>query len=611
MSIRINHHRFVVCAAALFFSFCVVMLSGCQHMIRRGQSPDSEVSKPKYSKKEFKGTRIIQEVCGIYGLDYEMVHGIGLAVDLKGTGSAPVDSGQRTFLINELKKNQSVEDIETVLKSDETELVILQGKIPPGTRKGDRFDLEVVTMHSSEATSLENGLVLTTELRPIARLGRGLQRGHIAGTATGRILVNSLFEARSDSEADVHGTVLGGGIAQKDRNLGLRIQSTEFNQKTTLQIAHAINQRFQRDSDFGKDGVAEAKTDRIVELKVPANYRGNIGRYVSVIHHMAFQESEQDRQKRMIELVRAISDPAQAGLAALKLEGMGKKAIPMLKKVLDHQDMEVKFRAAEALAYLKQPIGIPVLQEVARKEPRFRWHALAALASFEETSATKAIKELLHVKSAETRYGAFRALREQAPQDPLAEGHWFGGDFYLHTIESNAEPMVHFARLKRPDIVVFNDQQVFEDNLLFVEAGLTIAAEGPGQISIKRYSAEFGSEFQTCTNRVSDVIATLGSMGIGFADQLKFLREVHSDGMLNSRVVVNASPKLGRNIAQSNNASNKKSTDSVRNRLPEMFRDYDHVSAQASEKPIETTDREDSGSSTTIGKLKNWFAGSR
>src|SRR5690606_8064246 len=151
----------------------------------------------------------------------------------------------------------------------------------------------------------------------------------------------------------------------------------------------------------------------------------NLARYIRVIRSLAINESQADRAQRLILLERMIRDPASASSAALQLEAIGKEGIPILKKALALNDPEVRFYAAEALAYLDEPDCTKALRDAAELEPAFRWHAITALASMDDLSAYEALNGLLHVNSAETRYGAFRALRKRNPNDPLLKGTAF------------------------------------------------------------------------------------------------------------------------------------------------------------------------------------------
>jgi hypothetical protein len=126
------------------------------------------------------------------------------------------------------------------------------------------------------------------------------------------------------------------------------------------------------------------------------------------------------------------------------------------------------------------------------------------------------------------------------------DGKWLG-DFYLHRIPSDTvDPMLHFSRSKRPEIVMFGNDQTVTNNFLYVESRLTIRATGNGTVTVTRYSAENGEERKVCSNRVADLIETLAQTGFSYSEILKMFRSSKDSGTLSSRLVVNAMPKLGR-----------------------------------------------------------------
>jgi flagellar basal body P-ring protein FlgI len=552
----------------VFLAGAIVASLGCQNMIRRGQSPEelpAEVAAfAKYDKKLTNGPRAIGEICGLYGLDSLKVHGISLATELKSTGSAPIESGQRAHLERELKLRTSGESIDKLMSSKDTELVIIEGMIPPGAREGDTFDLEVVTMADSTASSIENGLVLTTRMRKMAHLGNRVTKGGISATAKGRVVVNAVFDSNYDDSADkkakhLHGYILGGGKATADRPLSLRIRGDKFNQKTALQIARALNTRFQRISRLGRDGVAEPKNDRIIEIQVPRNYRNNIGRYASTINQMMFAENAKQRQQRLSDLETMISEPANSALASLQLEGLGKEALPTLKRALGHNDSEARFHAAEALAYMGEGDGIDELKHAAESNSSFRWHAFAALAALEGRESAAALTELLGAEEPEIRYGAFRAIIQQNPEDPIVAGDWLAGGFHLHEIDTDASPLIHFSTKKRPEIVVFGKPPTINSDFLYVESGLTIRGADDETLSLTAYSAEFEKEQRTCANEVVDLIRALADLGYGYSHQAKVLLAAEQDQMLSAQIAINATPKLDnrRRMADSQSAKEK------------------------------------------------------
>ena len=546
LELRKRNQQLLKVSRRVFLAGAVVTASGCQKLIGRGQSPDTAGNLVQLYDENVSKTKYIGDICGIYGLNFAKVDGIGLAVGLDGTGSAAKPGSQRDQLIRDLEINKNVDEPKKLLKSENTELVLMYGLLPPGIRKGDTFDLKVTVMPSSEATSLENGTLLVSRLRPLRRMGKGVRQGHVTALGKGGIVIDATFDARQDQSKQLHGVILGGGKALEDRPLGLAIRTEDFSPKTTTQISRSINARFTAVSSKGLKGVAEPKTDKQIDLLIPDGYRLNVGRYLAVVKNIAYSEPVADRVNRMEALDRQMSQPSQAGETALKLEALGKEGIPALKRALRHNDLEVQFHAAQALAYSGHADGVDILVKAARDEPAFRWHAMTALASFDDVSTGNGLSELMQVESAETRYGAFRAMRARSSNDPLVSGDWLAGNFHLHEIPSEASPMIHFSRAKRPEIVLFGLGQTVADDFLHVETGLTVRGNGNGTVSVNSYSAKYGEEKLICSNKVSDVIRTLAKLDYGYGSLMKMFRAANQSDSLNTRLVVNAIPKLGR-----------------------------------------------------------------
>ena len=574
LELRKRNQQLLKVSRRVFLAGAVVTASGCQKLIGRGQSPDTTPLVQLYDENVSK-TKYIGDICGIYGLNFAKVDGIGLAVGLDGTGSAAKPGSQRDQLIRDLEINKNVDEPKKLLKSDNTELVLIYGLLPPGIKKGETFDLKVTVMSNSDATSLENGTLLISRLRPILRMGKGARQGHVTALGKGGIVIDATFDARQDQSKQLHGVILGGGKAREDRPLGLAIRTDDFSPKTTTQISRAINARFTAVSSKGRKGVAEPKTDKQIDLLIPDGYRLNVGRYLAVVKNIAYSEPVADRVNRMEALDREMSQPAQAGVTALKLEALGKEGIPALKRALRHHDLEVQFHAAQALAYSGHADGVDILVKAARDEPAFRWHAMTALASFDDVSAGNGLSELMQVESAETRYGAFRAMRARSANDPLVSGDWLAGDFHLHEIPSEASPMIHFSRAKRPEIVLFGLNQTVADDFLHVETGLTVRGNGNGTVSVNSYSAQYGEEKLVCSNKISDVIRTLAKLDFGYGSLMKMFRSANQSDTLNTRLVVNAVPKLGRTYSPDESIGQlapEKSDRYVAEPLPELFR---------------------------------------
>lgn len=403
MKKRIRFDKWI-CAIALWLTAFGLLgnSTGCVNPIRRGQSPDESSFAKLTNDRDDSQTKFIGDVCGVKGLRPVRVEGIGLVIGLEGTGSDPVPCDQRDYLLRELKARKSTKNAKKALKSPNTSMVLMRGLIPAAARKGDKFDVEIMTVPKSDTSSLKYGELIAADMRPVAAASKSTLFGHIAAKGKGRVLVDSLFESREDDETMLRGRVLGGGVVKEDRDLTLVITSEQETVRLARSIAHSINQRYSAGTTELRENVANALSDRVIELKVPNAYKHNLGRFIQSLQAMAYGESVEDRLARLDDLERKLSDPSLAQRAAIELEAIGDEAIPAMERALKNPDFEVRFHVAEALAYLEQSTGVSHLQLAAESEPAFRWHALTALASIGKPVSEDSLLSLFNVQSAST-----------------------------------------------------------------------------------------------------------------------------------------------------------------------------------------------------------------
>jgi hypothetical protein len=454
-------------------------------------------------------------------------------------------------------------------------------------------------------------------------LGRKTREGHVMGDARGAVLVDALFESRQDQSNQTRGWILGGGRVFEDRSIGLTLRGESQSVRVATQISTAINDRFTTVTRDGTVGVAQPKSDKIVELLVPTPYKHNLGRYSLVIGQIVYEESTKDRMIRLDQLSREVLEPVSSRLAALRLEALGKDGIPALKRALTHPDVEVQFYAAEALAYQKEADGVGILEAVAKSEPALRWHALTALSSLPDVRAGSSLANLLHVDSAEARYGAFRAMRARNPDDPLVRGDWVANDFYLHVIPSTSTPMLHLSSSKRPEVVLFGEDQHFSSNMMFVETGLTIKGTGSetDAIQISRFSVEQGEQTRRCSTAVGDVIRNLADMELPYSLIVRVCRTAKQQGMLKTRLAINAVPRTGLKRETDDVVAGteppEKSNRIMSAPLPDLFRTSqvsDEELPRDDTAALETIEKSRSGDTpkkSLFAKMGNWFSSKR
>ncbi len=277
-----------------------------------------------------------------------------------------------------------------------------------------------------------------------------------------------------------------------------------------------------------------------------------------VIQSIAFRESAVAQRVRVKRLERQLRDPATAEKAAIQLEAIGEKGIPILKTGLKSPELECRFHAAVALAYLDESDGIETLHEAALKERAFRVYAFAALSILDDPQAHLALRDLMHVHvdddgtkydSAETRYGAFRALWTLDDDDPFIAGTKLRDEFWLHPLEAQGEPMVHITVRKRPEVVLFDRTQEFKTPMTIRVGRLLVTSRANSDtVSVSRFTP-YGDEDEqkkVVSRRIEDVITVAAELGASYPDVAQLLIQADAQGNLPGRFEIDALPQAGR-----------------------------------------------------------------
>ena len=517
---------------------------GCSGPIFRPQSPESQLDLPPMPDVKY-----VSAYSHPYGMNYVKVEAVSLVTGLAGTGSDPPPTPQRASLLTEMNRRE-VANPNEILASPNTSMVLVRALLRPGIQEGDRFDVEVRTPSRSETTSIRGGWMLPTRLTEYAVLGEQIRQGHMLGMAEGPILVDPSADASKDPAHVTRGRILGGGVAMKSRPLGLVIGHQHKSFTISQKMASSINHRFHTFVNGRRQGVATPKTDEFVDLLIHPRYKDNVGRYMQVVRNIAIDESPTTLQSRLLFLEQQLADPLTAASAATRLEAIGDdQAKALLKEGVRSTDPEVRFYSAEALAYLDATEAVEVLADVARTEPAFRVNALAALSAMDDAAAYDALRSLLEVRSAETRYGAFRSLWAMNERDPLIRGEKLGDQFSYHVLNVSGPEMIHVTRSFRPEIVMFGKDQRFQLPLV-LDAGKSILVNGQSgeQITVSRFAVAQETKQLVVSTRVEEVLRAIVELGGTYPDVVQALQQAKTDGALASRFEVDALPQSGRSF---------------------------------------------------------------
>lgn len=536
---------------------------------------DKPAAKSLLAKKTppLKVEETIGDIAYVRSAGATRVEGVGLVVGLNGTGSDPEPGIYRDKLLAKMRAAM-VPQAEQVLASKTTSLVVVRASIPVGVDKTDMFDVEVEATPASATSSLAGGVLLKTEL---IQVGYGKEGQPLDGKTMG-YAYGPVVTATGEKPEDLKkGRILGGARVKQEIPYALIIKDERKSIRTAALVQSVVGGRFFRLDGVNQKGMAEAKTDQLLDLRVPRVYHQNQARYFQVLQLLPIVDTPELRIQRMQKWGQELLDPKTAGTAALKLEGIGRNATATLKTGLSSPYPNVRFFAAEALAYLNDASGVDVLSDAAINRPEFRAFALAALAATDQASAVARLRDMMSHPDIEVRYGAFNALRTLDEHDPFLGrtavvelevpelDEQQAGDemamriavsralrsrpedpFFLYLVDSDGPPLVHVSNSRRCEVVIFGKRQrllpplvLGNPNSVLVNASaddtvaqLTSIGAGPEGVDRRSTSAlELGS-----------VIREMVRMGANYPDVVEMLRAAERQHNLEGPLVVDALP---------------------------------------------------------------------
>lgn len=554
---RSNRRRFLV----LGTSAAALVLLGAGG----GKSPLAKKEPP------LKVEETIGDVAYVRSAGDVRVEGVGLVIGLDGTGSDPGPGPSRTKLLNRMRQDQ-VPQAEQILASRTTSLVIVRAAIPVGITKEDVFDVEVVLPPESTTTSLAGGKLLLTELALVGVADGQVLEGKVLAKAVGPVLPGSA----ADPDDLRSGRVLGGARVREDVPYTLILKENRKGVRTSGLIEKVIGARFFRLEGVNQKGLAVAKTDEYLTLKVPKTYHQNQARYFQVVQLLPMVDAPELRARRLEQWGRELLDPATAGRAALKLEGLGPNAADVLRSGLASPDANVRYFAAEALAYLNDEAGVDVLAKAAVERPEFRAHAFAALASTDQAAAVSRLRDLMSHPDKEVRYGAFSALRALDEDDwalgkvavlhaPAPPPDADDGDamafqiatararrrhadpFTLYLVDCDGPPMIHVSNARRAEIVVFGNRQKLLPPVVLGGSGSVLLNAGldDERIQVARIGVDTLDRPEakvSCSLAVGDVIREAANLGASYPEIVSLLQAAERQRNLEGPLIVDALP---------------------------------------------------------------------
>jgi flagellar basal body P-ring protein FlgI len=475
------------------------------------------------------------------------IEGVGLVNQLPGTGGPPDPSRYRDELLAEIKRHD-IPNPNRFLETTDTALVRVRATIPPGAQRGDAVDVRIQTPQESRATDLRGGWLLDTRLRQQQVLNQSVRKSEVLAVATGPVLVRADFAAGTDQPLKLEGNIIAGGRVQDSRKLGLVLKPQYHHAKVASTLANAINQRFFFFDGTTRRGVAKAIEDDFIELDVHPRYRDSIQRYMLVVRSIGGKPHSAVNQDRLAELGEQLKTPTTAADAALQLEAIGENAVPTLLGGLQTENPELKFYAAEALAYLDHTDAIEPLADLIRDQPAFRAPALLALEGFRDAKVIEALQELMDAPSLEARYGAFCGLRRREDGKRKLVGKSLSG-FSIYAVPSQASPAVIVSLREEPEIVLMGSLPPLRfAEPIIANNGLMLVTDPQqfDQLKISRFEPGKQDQRIQVADSVAAICKGISDVGGRYGDVITVLRQAKELGYLSEQLAIDPLPKSQR-----------------------------------------------------------------
>ena len=216
---------------------------------------------------------------------------------------------------------------------------------------------------------------------------------------------------------------------------------------------------------------------------------------------------------------------------------------------VDSTNPEIRFYAAQALAYLDRVEAIDPLAESAKSIAAFRQPSLTALQGMPRQLAIESLMNLFSEASLETRYGAFVSVRRRDDGARVLRGQPMGDSFWMYQFATQASPAIIVSLRERPEIVVFgSDLRIPIKRHLFGPSGIILKADPsePGQIRISRFQAGKDDRRVVVPDSVAAIAQGIVAVGGGYGDVITVLRKAKDDGLLDAQLAIDPLPKTSR-----------------------------------------------------------------
>jgi hypothetical protein len=505
--------------------------------------------------------------------------GYGIVSRLKGTGdNKQLPTAVRDYMIKQLVRNGIGSKLqpppydtmspEDMLNDPTVAVVRVDGFLPPGSRKGDLFDVQVSALPETDTSSLAHGMLWRTELK---RNGANmLEPGYEVETpayAQGAIFVNPAYALGASASTTQptsstaarnslrYGIVMGGVMngaftgaqATEYRPLMLRLRQPQ--RALARGIQFLIEQRFASLKEYHEEPIAAAKDEGLVLVQVPASFHGDWQHFSGIFMHMYLDS----RPEVLAVKAKKLADEATKPNAPLQdisyaWEAIDKPALPYITPLMSNQNPDVAFAAARAAAYIGDSSAQDVLVRIATTPNHpFQINAVQVLGDLPKSPAiTSELRKLLDCDQNLVRVEAYRQLAkdfvpgqdDQTQQSVPFYSRLIAQKFILDLVPSQGPPLIYASRRGMPRIAVIGLKPSLSLPLMFsaMDDQLTISSTAAKKtVQIFYRGPDVRKPLTIASNPdVAELVARLGgegpvgqpALGFSYADIVAMLQSM-------------------------------------------------------------------------------------
>ncbi len=495
----------------------------------------------------FKDT--IYEKCDLINTEPFLVSGFGFVSNLNGTGDSAAPNQVREYMVKEMIKHKwdsSLTNLRTptpeeALRDPRNAIVQVDGYLPPGVRKGQKFDIQVSALADNNTTSLAQGDLFQTELRILGANPHDPGGSvNVFARAEGPIFVNPAYALKTESDIEKDpaarrslrmGLIMNGARSLEDRPLGLRLRQPSM--RMSRYIEQRIDQRLQ---EIRPDVIAAAQDEGIVHLYVPAGLNGDWEHFAGLVNFIYLNNSPEFAAVKARQLAdEAVKPDAPLLEISYAWEGLGKNALPVIheREFMSSKNPDLAFAAARAAAYLSDAGAPQALINMARTPGhKFQVNAVEVLGALPSSpSINEMLRPLLDSPDTLVRLAAYRVLAHNGDgvvlPVPIQGGPAKGG-FTLDIIRSEGPPIIYATQRGEPRVAVIGTRLNINMPMTFatLEGRLSISSNVDNRTAtifyrpripaggVSRKNAGMLDPVAVTTNPdIAEIIALLGGEG--------------------------------------------------------------------------------------------------